>query len=124
MAGLGCQVAGCERNAGHTGPHGPERRDKLKQRLRASPEPVLAPMEKLAQDIGGLIGGVLDKHNEAHPHSPKVGFTLLMFTFGMPESPDQWMTYISNSNRDDMCAAMEEFLDRQVDIKMSDPRDG
>ncbi|MGD9631389.1 MAG: hypothetical protein AB7V18_19290 [Pyrinomonadaceae bacterium] len=71
-------------------------------------------MEELCQGIGNTIGGVLDNYNASHPGSPRVGFALLMFTFGDPKKSQQWMTYISNADRESMCEAMEEFLDRQV----------
>lgn len=72
--------------------------------------PVLGPLEDVCRRIGHTIGGVLDEHNAAHPHSPRVGFGLFMFTFGEPDDPDQWMTWLSNAERDTMLDAMEEFL--------------
>lgn len=110
-----CQVAGCVRGLGHKGAHGPERREKELARLRRRPSvPVLGPMEELCQGVGNTIGGVLDNFNAEHPNSPRVGFALLMFTFGDPDKSQQWMTYISNADRDSMREAMEEFLDKQV----------
>lgn len=119
MAGQGCPVTGCGRPANHGGPHGPERREKLKIRQRPS-APVLGPMEELCQGIGHTIGGVLDNHNAENPDAPRVGFALLVFTFGDPDESQQWMTYISNADRDSMCEAMEEFLDRQVQQRIKE----
>lgn len=110
-----CQVAGCTRGQDHKGPHGPERREKELVKVRRRPNsPTLGPMEELCQGVGNTIGGVLDNYNADHPGSPRVGFALLMFTFGDPDKSQQWMTYISNADRESMCEAMEEFLDKQV----------
>lgn len=80
--------------------------------------PTLHRIEKLCRDIGETIGDVADRYNAAFPDDPKIGFTLLMFTFGDESAGRQWMTYISNANRDDMRASMEEFLDKQVQEDM------
>lgn len=82
--------------------------------MTPSREPVLRPLEQMVRRVGEIIGSVVEDYNENHPHSPRIGFTLMMFTFGKADDPDQWMTYISNADRESMCAAMEEFLDKQV----------
>lgn len=71
--------------------------------------PVLGPMEETCQGVGRVIGKVLEDHAHTHPHAPRVGFALLMFTFGKPG----WMTYVSNADREDIIKAMYEFIAKQ-----------
>lgn len=75
--------------------------------------PVLGPMEDTARLIGHRIAGALDEHAAENPESPRVGFVLMMFTFGDADDPDQWMTYLSNAERADIVEAMREFIDKQ-----------
>jgi hypothetical protein len=63
-------------------------------------------MEETARRVGALIGSVLDDHAEANPESPRVGFCLMMFTFG----EGGWATYLSNAEREDMVEAIRELL--------------
>jgi hypothetical protein len=41
-----------------------------------------------------------------------VGFALLLFTFDQKPDEDGFLTWISNAERDDMLAAMKEFIAR------------
>lgn len=72
-------------------------------------EPTLEPMEDMCQMIGDAIGRALDNHAQLHPDHPRIGFTLLLFTLG----EGGWMTYISNSERESMIEAMQEFIAKQ-----------
>lgn len=56
-------------------------------------------IEMMLKDIGNRIGSVLPTG---------WGFNLLIFDFGKKE--DGSMFYVSNANRDDMIAAMKEFI--------------
>lgn len=57
-------------------------------------------IKKLLREIGGILG----------PAMPTGwGFTLMIYTFGEGGT----MTYISNAQREDMLAAMQEFLQKQ-----------
>ena len=59
--------------------------------------PTIPPeLRERMNDIGGLLDDVFDGK----------GFALLVFDFG----PDGMMNYISNAERDDMLAAMREFI--------------
>lgn len=49
----------------------------------------------------------------------KVGFALLLFPFG--EKPDQRVNYIANASREDMIAALKEFIARNEGRYHSQP---
>lgn len=70
--------------------------------------PTLAPLEVLCRRIGNLIGDACDSYQAADRTRPRIGFTLLMFTFGK----GGWMTYISNAQREDMIQTMKEFTEK------------
>lgn len=56
-------------------------------------------LESQARDIGNLLGEAVKR--SGHPH----GFALFLFSFEGAE-----MTYISNSNREDMVKMLVEFI--------------
>lgn len=68
-------------------------------------EPVLA---RLMTDIGNAIGHALKE--TVRNTGEEYGFALLMF--GLKGDESSRMNYISNSNREDMLAAMKEFIAR------------
>lgn len=70
---------------------------------------VLEPMEEVCRGIGEAIGSVCDDFQRADPSRPRIGFTLLMFSFGL----NGWMTYISNADREDMVRTMKELIEKQ-----------
>lgn len=63
---------------------------------------LLRLMEATCREIGGLIGRVVQAQTGG-----KQGFALFIFSFEGPE-----MTWISNSDRGGMIAALEEFIRR------------
>ena len=60
------------------------------------------PREKALNELNRMIA---DKIKEDLP--PGVGFALLVFSFG----PGGFMTYCSNSEREDMIKGIEELLE-------------
>ena len=75
--------------------------------------PVLQPMEAKCQEIGVVIGQVLDGHAEEYPGSPRIGFALLMFTFGEAvgtASVIDWLTHVSNADQRETIAALREMV--------------
>ena len=66
--------------------------------------PVEEKMRGIMNDIGHLIGDAI------HNVDPNYGFALLVFECG--ERVDSRMNYISNAHREDMLAAMKEFIAR------------
>ncbi len=76
------------------------------------PSPVLQPLENQCRRVGAVIGQVLDDHAEHFPESPRVGFCLMMFTFG----EGGWSTFISNADRQDMIAGINELLSNLKEV--------
>lgn len=70
-----------------------------------SPE---AGLRELMNDIGRRIGGVLKE--TVKNTGEQYGFALLMF--GLKGEESSRMNYIANVNREDMLAAMKEFIAR------------
>jgi len=73
----------------------------------------LHQLEEQAREIGVLIGRGIEKRG-------KYGFCLMLFDFDGPE-----LTWISNSNRDDMIKVLDEFktaLFENTADKLSRPR--
>lgn len=64
----------------------------------------------LVEMMNGLGRGIDDMLNHGLA-AKKYGFALLMFEFGDAKPGDR-MNYISNSAREDMIAAMKEFIAR------------
>jgi hypothetical protein len=68
-------------------------------------QPIETVLVRLMNDIGHIIGGALkEKAGEGY------GFALLMF--GLAGDEKGRMNYISSANREDMLAAMKEFIAR------------
>ena len=67
-------------------------------------------LESKAREIAKLLDKAV---NKGQPR--RYGFTLLLYSFEGPE-----LTYISNSNRDDMIKTMKELLARWEARDMSD----
>lgn len=59
--------------------------------------------------LNGLARGI-DQILNGESGAKDVGFALLMFPFG--DKPDGRVNYISNAEREDMLAAMKEFIAR------------
>jgi hypothetical protein len=59
----------------------------------------LHDLEATAREIGHLIGGAVDQLGKGQN-----GFCLMLYSFDGPE-----LTWISNSNRDDMIKVLSEF---------------
>lgn len=68
-------------------------------------EPLLV---KLMNDIGHIIGGALKE--TVKETGEEYGFALLMF--GLKGDESSRMNYIANVNREDMLAALKEFIAR------------
>lgn len=51
----------------------------------------------------------------------RVGFAVLIFNFGEP-GDDQFISYVSNAQRDDMIKVLKQWLARQEVGLASDPR--
>jgi len=66
-------------------------------------EPIPANIRELMNDIGNIIGRVIQK--QVNKGEEKYGFALFMFDF----KPGR-ISYISNANREDMLAALKEFI--------------
>ncbi len=63
-------------------------------------------LEQTVRQLGQSLGEALPR---------EVGFALLLFNMPQPGEPDpaeNWMSYISNAQRDTMLLAMEEFCAR------------
>ena len=71
-------------------------------------QPIEQVLSKLMQSIGAILAEALSDHTKAT--GEKYGFALLMF--GMTDKESNRMNYISNANREDMIAAMREFIAR------------
>jgi hypothetical protein len=69
-------------------------------------EPIL---QEIMNDIGHIIADVLKKTTAGSEH--KYGFCLMMF--GLTGGESMRMNYIANVVREDMIAAMKEFIARQ-----------
>lgn len=76
------------------------RQDPLKPKPNANYEIENAEVEGVLNDIGQKLGETMPKG---------FGFNLLIFSFGENGS----MFYISNAQRQDMIAAMKEFIGKQ-----------
>jgi hypothetical protein len=68
-------------------------------------QPIEEKMRQVMNDIGHVIGREIKKSGERY------GFALLVFPMGENEPHDR-MNYISNARREDMLAAMKEFIAR------------
>jgi hypothetical protein len=67
-------------------------------------QPIEAPMRKVMNDIGNLLGDAIRESGGGY------GFALLVFPFG--DDPGGRMNYVSNARREDMLVAMKEFIAR------------
>lgn len=74
----------------------------------SSPSKTHAMMASLAHDLDVALNG------QAHLAKPDVGFALLVFDFDgeSGSGPGSYVNYVSNANRDDMIAAIREWLAR------------
>ena len=71
-------------------------------------QPIQPELRALMNDIGDAIGGALTNHTKHC--GEKYGFCLMMFALG--EGEGHRMNYIANVEREDMLAAMKEFIAR------------
>lgn len=71
-------------------------------------QPIEPALVKLMNDIGRIIGAALKE--ETKRSDDRYGFCLLMF--GLSGNEACRMNYISNAKREDMLAAMKEFIAR------------
>jgi hypothetical protein len=69
--------------------------------------PVEDDMKAQIHAVGQAINDFLNPDQE----NKEIGFCILMFKFGEPPTSDR-MNYLSNTNREDMIAAMKEFVAR------------
>jgi hypothetical protein len=67
--------------------------------------------EQYRRKMKGLASAIDEILNE-DPNNKTTGFALFMFSFG--EDPAGRMNYISNARREDMIAAVKEFLVRDM----------
>ena len=65
----------------------------------------LLELNEVAQRVGGLIGKALEAHQEQRGGAVTC-FALLMFTAG----EGGWSTWVSNTERESMIAALEEMV--------------
>lgn len=69
---------------------------------------MMDPQHLTEQQIREALTGIaLDLGTAIREHAPGYGFALFIFPFGLG-----FMSCISNANRDDMLAAMKEFIAR------------
>jgi hypothetical protein len=74
-------------------------------------QPIESSLRVVMNDIARVLDGVLKEATAGLPY--KYGFCLLMFATGKhPEEADMRMNYIANVDRQDMLAAMKEFIAR------------
>ena len=71
-------------------------------------QPIESVLSELMNDIGHIIGRALKEHTKAY--GEKYGFALLMF--GLSGDETCRMNYIANVDRQDMIAALREFIAR------------
>ena len=71
-------------------------------------QPIEPVLRELMNDIGHALGGALKKATA--DSGERYGFALLMF--GLSGSETMRMNYIANVEREDMLAAMREFIAR------------
>lgn len=71
-------------------------------------QPIEPVLRELMNDIGKQIGGALKAATQGTGNG--YGFALLMF--GLSGAEDMRMNYIANVDREDMLAAMKEFIAR------------
>lgn len=71
-------------------------------------QPIEPALKALMNDIGKILARALNEHTKGT--SEKYGFALLMF--GLKGDETTRMNYISNANREDMLAALKEFIAR------------
>ena len=71
-------------------------------------EPIEPALKKLMNDIAKILAGAMNAAARDTGH--KYGFALLMF--GLEGDETTRMNYISNAKREDMLAALREFIAR------------
>jgi len=71
------------------------------------PQPIEEPMRKVMNNIGRLLAGAIDE--AAAVIHRKYGFALFVFPL---DDVDGRMNYVSNARREDMLAAIKEFIAR------------
>lgn len=71
-------------------------------------KPIEPLLFQLMNEIGQIIGSALQVHTISH--GEKYGFALFMF--GLEGGESSRMNYISNCRREDMLAALKEFIAR------------
>lgn len=73
--------------------------------MKKKDEVPLREIEMLARSVGHKIGHAI----ESSVGKGKVGFCLMMFTFG----EGGWSTYLSNADPEDMIKALRELADKR-----------
>ena len=68
------------------------------------------PIQDDAHAMMNAVAKALDHAFNPDLQNKKFGFALLVFPFG--EAPSNRMNYICNAHRDDMIAALKEFISR------------
>ena len=68
-------------------------------------QPIEPKVRSVMNEIGQTLGRVIKQH------APGYGYALLVFKLGDAREGDR-MNYISNAVREDMLAAMKEFIAR------------
>lgn len=73
--------------------------------------PKQVEIENTCADMGRLVNQII--RNKVEPIlGRKIGFTILMFDFGGTAPDQEYMTYMSNADRDGMIEAMKEFIEK------------